>query len=89
MTLEELYKIVPDYTKVLIRAGIDTGTKETFEVEIERGGRKGGCRKEYYEWLFSLGLEVDHIGACAEDVLGNKEMLTIHCKPLKLKGDKS
>ena len=89
MTLEELYKIVPDYTKVLIRAGIDTGTKETFEVEIERGGQKGGRRAEYYEWLFSLGLEVDHFGTCGENILGGKEMLTIHCKPLKLKGGKS
>ena len=86
MSLEELYPSISPFTKILIMTKLETGTAESFDIEITRGGRAGGCRKEYYDWLFSLGLEVECLTVCAQDASGNKELLCIHCKPIKLKG---
>lgn len=36
------------------------------------------------EWLDALDLEVDHIGFCNEDTCGNKNMLCLHCKPIRV-----
>lgn len=73
---------------LFICAPLDAGTGENFTVEIARGDRNNmtspGWRNEYKEWLEALNLEIDHVGACKEDVNGNKDLLCIFCKPIKV-----
>ena len=83
MKLDELLSVAP-HSKLLIMVGLDAGTKETFDVTIVRGDRNGGWRPEFREWLSALNLEVDRVGACSEDADGNKDLLCVFCKPIKI-----
>lgn len=73
---------------ILVYAELDVGTNDSFMVEIMRGWRNEidtpGWRDEYKEWLSALNLEVDTVSACKQDTSGNKDMLCIKCKPIKL-----
>ena len=85
MKLTEVLNYVNNGTKLLITVALDAGTKESFAVEIMRGNRAGGWRKEYLDWLEALNLEVKSLSACAEDTAGNKDMLCIRCIPIRVK----
>ena len=84
LTLKDIFEHTWPQTNLLIYFKLDCGTKESFNVELCRGERRTGWRKEYYDWLEGLNLEVDKINVCKKDTLGNEELLCIECKPLKV-----
>lgn len=84
LTLNNVLKHVLSGTNLLVFVELDAGTKQNFTVTIMRGQRFGDLSQEFSEWLEALNLEVDHISACKEDVNGNKDMLSIFCKPIKV-----
>ncbi len=84
MTLQDIFDHTLPQTNLLIYFKLDCGTEESFTVELCRGEHRTGWRKEYYDWINGLGLEVEKISACKEDVLGNKDLLCIECKPIKI-----
>lgn len=86
MKLKELWKVISPYAHLLITTKIDVGTEEMFDIEVIRGPRKQGMRQQYLDWLFALDLEVESIDACGEDTCGNKNLICVHCKPVKLAG---
>lgn len=83
--LNNLIPLVQDQNIAIIIDKVYCGTKESFSMEIMRGGRLRGCRKEYIEWLNSLNLNVSSIGFVNEDAQGNKNLLCIHCAPIEVK----
>ena len=87
MKLTEVLEHVTLGTKLLITMKIDTGEKESFSVEITRGQRAHTWRTEYGDWLKSLDLEVETLSAVGCDTSNNKDMLCIHCKPIKLRAE--
>lgn len=84
MTIKDVFEYTFSQQKFLIILPLDVGTKETFPVEICRGERRTGWSEEYYQWLDALNLEVDSLSVCGEDVCGNKDMLCVRCKPIKV-----
>ena len=85
MKLKDIIPLVK-MENLAIFCKLDAGLKENFSVEIQRGGRLMTVRPEYIEWLEKLDLDVESISYCNEDTVGNKNMLCIHCGPIKVKG---
>lgn len=72
--------------KIAVFAPIDTGTAESFVIEIMRGGRPRGWRPEYIDWLRSLDLKVRTVGAGGVDETGkNHDVICFHCEPIELR----
>ena len=69
--------------KIAVFTRLDTGTAESFTIEIMRGDRPRGWRNEYTEWLRSLDLEVRSVGI-GVDNKGEKDTICFHCEPIKL-----
>lgn len=70
--------------KILVYMDLNAGVEENFSVEVMRGQSCHTWREEYWNWLEALNLEVDHVSSVAEDVKGNRDMLAIKCKPLRI-----
>ena len=73
---------------LLIYVKLDVGTKESYEVEIMRGCRNNintpGWTKDYKDWLEAMNLEVETVSSCKQDTCGNKDLLCIKCKTIKI-----
>ena len=74
---------------LLVYVKLDVGTKESYEVEIMRGCRNNintpGWTEDYKDWLEAMNLEVKTVSSCKQDTCGNKDLLCISCKTIKIK----
>lgn len=83
MKLKDLIPYIEN-ENVCIMTELDCGTKEKFHVDIVRGTRIKGSRQEWKDWLYALDLKVRSISFTNSDALNNKNMLCVHCYPIKV-----